>query len=239
MPEPAVKGDFEVMVSASSGDWGGLRFSGPARLSLTSDAVLIDAVQGASLRLPYGDLSGAGWRTGALTLHGAEGSVRLESASGLDEAWVALVTRACPLPELARGHRSLGSRKGGPAAAQARFLAPLLQARRAMEGQPDLEVRVAAFDGRVLRERIEAALQAIAREAWPSSDPDRRALEAELEEAVSGLFRALAGLEAAARHFRAAAEPVRFMAWRDWVGSAAAVFARADADWAAASRLLP
>lgn len=235
MPEA----DLELMVTSASGHWGPAQLSGPARLRLTSDAVVIEPAAGAALSVPYADLQGGGWRTGTLALHGEDGSVTVEAARGLDQAWVTLLARACRLPELARGHRLLGSRRGGPAAAQARFLAPLLQARRLVEEQADLDVRVAAFDARVVRERIDAALQGIARDSWPSSDPDRRALEAELEEAVEGLGEALTAVEQAARHFRDAGEPVRFMAWRAWVAAVAAVFARADADWSNAARLIP
>lgn len=239
MPDAA---DVEVMVSATAGQWDGQRLTGPARLRLTSDAVLLDASQGASLRARYADLHGAVWRTGALTIHAAAGAATVESprtGAGLEQAWTTIIARACPVPEVARGHRRLGSRRGGHAAAQARFFAPLLQARRTLEEQPDLEVRVAGFDARLLRERIDSALAAIARDAYPASAPDRRALEAELEESMAPLFAALDGLSRAAGDFRAADEPVRFMAWRRWVAAAGSVFARADSAWSHAARLLP
>lgn len=243
MPDAAL----EWTVSSASGRWergegtGGeaLRLAGPARLRLTSEGVAIDAAHGASLRIRFDELEGGAWRTGVLTLHGPDGSVTVEAARGLDQAWVALIARACPMPELTRAHRHLGSRRGGPAAAQARFLAPLLQARRLLEDEGDPDVRVALFDARAIRERLEAALHGIAGDAWPESDPDRRALEAELEQSVAGLFAKLAAVDEAARHFRDAEEPVRFKAWRTWVAAVGAVYASADAEWAAASRLIP
>ncbi len=225
-------------MARATGHWGPAMFSGPARLCLTSDELRLTATAGASLRTPYSALQGGAWRTGELIVHGAEGSVTMESPGGLDLAWLTIVARACPLSEIARGHRLLGSRRGGPASAQARLLAPLVQARRNMEQQPDLEVRMALFDARPLRERLEAALQAMARDASPGGGPERRALEAELEEAMSGLFRGIEVMDEAARHFREAAEPVRFIAWREWVSKVAIVFGLADSDWSGAARLL-
>jgi hypothetical protein len=123
--------------------------------------------------------------------------------------------------------------------AQSRFLAPLLQARRRLEDAADIETRVALLDASTLRERMTAALQTIARDAFPGSHPDRRALEAELEDAMTGFFTGLSRMESAANAFRAAAEPVRFNAWRDWVRTVSGVFVLADAGWAEASRLIP
>jgi hypothetical protein len=163
----------------------------------------------------------------------------IESTRGLEQAWVTLVAHACPLPELARSHRLLGSRRGGNVDLQVKFLAPLLQARKRLEGESDLDARVATFDARALRERVSAALQGLAKDAYPTSAPDRRALEAELEEAMASLFSGIDSMESKARAFRDAPEAVRFMAWRDWVSAVSNVFAVADSGWARASRLLP
>lgn len=231
--------DIEVPVTLVKGEWGPVRLTGAGRLCLTSDAVFVEAAGGDTLLAPYDELRGGGWRTGALTIHGAQGSAVLEAAQGLDQAWVALVQRACPLPELARAHRLLGSRRGGRVDSQARFLTPLLQARRRIEEEGDLETRVVLFDARTLRERIDAALQVIAKESYPSSHPDRRALEAELEEAMAQLFGSLDAMASAANYFRKAPEAVRFTAWRSWVSTVTRVFTLADTSWASASRLLP
>ena len=231
--------DIEVPITLVKGEWGPVRLTGAGRLCLTSDAVFVEAAGGDTLLAPYADLHGGGWRTGALTIHGPQGSALLEAAQGLDLAWITLVERACPLPELARAHRLLGSRRGGPVDQQARFLAPLLQARRRIEDEGDLDTRVVLLDARALRERIVAALQVIAKESYPSSHPDRRALEAELEESMAPLFGSLDTMASAANYFRTAPEAVRFMAWRSWVVTVSRVFTLADTSWASASRLLP
>lgn len=232
--------DLELDVSRMLVEWGTIRLTGPGQLRLTSEALLVEeAATGGTLLARYEEIRGGGWRTGSLTVHGAAGTAVFESSRGLEHAWVSLVERAVPLPEMARGHRLLGSRRGGPADVQARFLAPFLQARRRLEEAGDLEARVATLDARALRERLESTLKIIARDSYPSSHPDRRGLEAELEEAMAPFFRGLEEMEAAARHFRSAPESIRFMAWRAWASSALNVFALADRGWATAARLLP
>ena len=231
--------DIEVAVATVLVEWGTLRFTGPGTLRLTSDALHLESPGGGSLRARYAELHGGGWRTGALTVHGDAGNAVIESERGLDQVWVSLLERTCPLPELARGHRLLGSRRGGSVDAQARFLAPLLQARKRVEEESDLDARVSALDTKALRERFDTALKIIARDAYPSSHPDRRGLEAELEEAMASFFDGLGLMELAATHFRSAPEPVRFIAWRDWVSAVSNAFALADSGWANAARLLP
>ena len=231
--------DFDISASNVRAAWGSLRLEGPGVLRLTSEELLLDLATGGSLRVRYDDLRGGGWRTGVLTVHGNGGNAAIESNQGLDVAWAQLVERTCPVPELVRSHRLLGSRRGGSADAQVKFLAPLLQARKRVEGAPDLETRVALLEGRILRERVVAALQTIAKDAYPLSNPDRRGLEAELDEAMVPFYRGLDKLDMAAKHFRDAPEPIRFLAWRQWILALSNAFALADSGWANAARLLP
>jgi hypothetical protein len=230
--------DVEWDVTSLRVEWGALHFTGPGRLRLTSEAVTVSA--GAEvLSAPYGEIRGGGWRTAELTLHGAPGTMVLESNRGLQHAWVSLVALACPLPELVRDHRLLGSRRGGHLDLQARFLAPLLQARKRLEDEGDLDARVATLDARALRDRMATAVRGLAKDVYPASHPDRRALEAELEEALDSLFSGIDAIELAAKQFRDAPEAVRFTAWRRWVSAVSNVFAVADRAWANAARLLP
>ena len=240
MPSMMPETDFELDVSRMLVEWGTNRFTGAGHLRLTSEALVVEeAATGRILLARYAEIGGGGWRTGSLTVHGAAGKAVLESGRGLEQAWVSLIERACPLPELTRAHRLLGSTRGGPVDLQARFLAPFLQARRRLEEEGDLDARVATLDAGALRERLDGALRAIARDAFPSSHPDRRGLEAELEEAMAPFYEGLAAMELAAGVFRSAPESIRFIAWRDWVSAASRVFALADRGWASAARLLP
>jgi hypothetical protein len=133
----------------------------------------------------------------------------------------------------------LGSRRGGAGAAQARFLTPLLQARKRLNDVVDLDARVAAMEVEALRGRMSHTLQAIAADAYPTSTPDRRSLVAELEEALAGFFEGLRTMELAAAHFRTAPESIRFEAWRAWMAATARAFALADTGWGSAASLLP
>jgi hypothetical protein len=230
----------EVEVSAQSVivDWGGLQLAGPGVLRLTSDGIVVEST-GSKVRAAYSELRGGAWKTGSLAIHGAAGFAAIDARHGLEHAWVQLIARACPVPELARTHRLLGSRRGGSVDAQARFLAPLIQARKRLEEAADLESRIAAVDARALRERIVGAIQTIANDAHPTSHPDRRGLQAELEEVMSALFAELDDMDAAAKHFREAPEAIRFIAWRAWVSRVTSVFSLADTGWAEVSRLFP
>ncbi|HEX6315512.1 MAG TPA: hypothetical protein VFZ73_11660 [Gemmatimonadaceae bacterium] len=231
--------DFvEVGASSMLVEWDSIRLTGPGTLRLTTEVLLVEAEAG-SVRAPYDALRGGAWRTGILTIHGERGSVAIQATHGLEHAWVQLTARACPLPELARSHRTLGSRRGGAGEAQARFLAPLLQARRRLNDVADLDARVAAMEAGALRERMSRTLQAIATDAFPASVPERRSLVAELEEALAGFFEGLQAMDAAAEHFRTAPESIRFEAWRAWMATTARTFALADTGWASAASLLP
>ncbi len=231
--------DVEWDVTSLRVEWGTLRFTGPGRLRLTSEALSVSGAPGETVTTPYGDIRGGGWRTAEMTLHGAPGTMVFESNRGLQHAWASLVALACPLPELVRDHRLLGSRRGGHVDLQARFLAPLLQARKRLESEGDLDARVASLDARALRERIATAVQGLAKDVYPVSHPDRRGLEAELEEALDSLFIGIDAIESAAKDFRDAPDAIRFTAWRRWVLAVSNVFAVADRGWANAARLLP
>lgn len=238
-PDPAARRDPDVVLSRVTGTWGTLRLSGPARLRLTSDALLVDAAHGASLRVALAEISGAAWRTGTLEIHGDDGHVTMDADTTLEDAWVALVDRACPLPEFTRDYRHLGSRRGGPPEVQARILGPLLQLRRQVHEERELERRVAAIDASNLRQRLLDAVNALANDAFPGSAPDRRGITVELEEALAPLFAAIDRVGVAGERFRASGPERRFQAWRDWVEEAGRMFVQADRAWASASGVIP
>jgi hypothetical protein len=229
----------EVPIRLVAGTWGHRAVHGPGVMRLFPDALEVSLGDEDGVVVAYESLSGAGWRTGCLTIHGRPGSLALESEAGLDQAWVTLTACACRLPEFTRGLRALGSRRGGDHDAQARFFAPLLHARRRLEEEADPGSRVAAFDARQLRERLDQALRAFAADTYPRSAPDRRALQAELLDIAEPLFTALGALETSALRWREADESLRFDLFRDWVRTVGAVFADADRSWSRAAPLIP
>jgi hypothetical protein len=220
------------------GQWRGLAFHGRGLLRLGEEGFELQSEEGSAASEGFGILSGARWRTGSLSVHSELGSVLMESDHGLDLVWVTLTRLACPLPEFTRGLRSLGSRRAGSATAQARFFAPLLQARRNLEAEPDLDARLTLFAASTLSNRMVQVLSSLAAERYPGSAPDRRALEAELAEAAAPLFARLQELEESETQFREIGDEARFAAWRTWLKTVARVFSDADRSWRAALGVL-
>ncbi len=229
----------EFALRRVSGTWRDAALSGRGVLRLRDRTIEVVTDGGATAREEYPALSGAVWRKGVLTLHGLDGTVELEGVQALDRAWVAIVARACPLPEFTRGLRVLGSRRGGDRDAQSRFFAPLLQARRRLEEETDFDRRLDAFQAPALSERLSQVIAALAAERCPDRAPDRRALEAQLTDAAAAVFTRLRALEATTARARSAPDEQGFVAWRAWVAHVTAVFVAADRSWSAAVDLLP
>lgn len=229
---------LEARVTAVGGSWDAWRPTGMGVVRLDATEVVLTTGE-TTMAVPYAALTGAAWRRGHLALHGAGGTLTIESDRALDRLWASLVQRACPVPEFTRGLRTLGSRRSVAHADEARFFAPLLQSRRLMEAEGELERRLATFPASVMRERLEHLLATLAGEAHPESAPERRALEAELLEASEPLLARLDDVAVAAGRFTRAPEAQRFDAWRAWVAEVAGVFAEADRSWARIVQVLP
>jgi hypothetical protein len=117
----------------AEGEWHGLPVHGEGRVRLHQRGLVLAWAGGdgtSEWRVPFTELSGVMLRGGALVLCSRGGNVTLTSNYTLAGLWRELLDRACALPELARGARTVGSRRGGDPATQARFFAPLLEARR-------------------------------------------------------------------------------------------------------------
>jgi hypothetical protein len=146
----------------------------------------------------------------------------------------------CTLPELTRPLRSLGSRRGRLGAEHDRFFAPLLAARRRGERATDVRGRLKAFDAAGIVSALDESIGAFAKDRFPRSAPDRRALEAELLEIAVPFRTALEALEVYAQ--RAAdtpgADETAFVRWRSWCGAVQEVFDRADRCWMAFGAVL-
>lgn len=218
----------------ASGTWCQRRIAGDVTLFIEHDEVVVRVEAGGEeLAVALAALGGASWRTGMLALHTSEGQLQLQAAEGLDRAWHALTQRACTLPEVARGLRGLGAPHGPWADAHARFFAPLLQARRRLEGDEPMDWKVAGFDPTVLAERMRGVLATLALERHAERPPYRRALEAGLLQASEPLFRQLERLAHAARAVHEGDESRRFVEWRAWTAELRALFVDADRSWSA------
>lgn len=170
-----------------------------------------------------------------LTLALRDGSrIVLVSAGGTRIA-SDLLTRCHALPEFTRALRTLGSRRGmrgrreSAPAEQHRFFAPLLDARRLAGTATAPAATIAAFDGTALCKAITAALGEFVAERHAEPGPERRALEAELEEIAEPLVLAIQALSDAGTGARAAIDDLKL--WRVWAGQLRSTFEVADRVW--------
>ncbi len=197
----------------------------------------------ARMRWPVTWLDGVRHRGGELTLYLRDGDViELTGPARLSGIADAIEDDARALGELTRGLRALGARRRGAAAGgeQSKFFAPLLKARRLAEKArmgrgPD---PLAAFDGEALRAALESVIADLARDRYPESAPDRRALEAELEECAEPLLLGMHRLSNAANAIRQGPDDNRLVHWRAWSGEVRTLFERADSCWLAMAPVL-
>lgn len=235
-PTPVPMPDEPVLVARARamGAWQGVAVDGEARIRLHQRGIILAWHDSAvEWRLPFTELAGITVSGDALELHAAGSKLTLTSQHGLQPILDTILDRACTLPELARGARTVGSRRGssGDPATQARFFAPVLEARRRAELSTTADGKVRALDGAFIAARVNGLLGELARSRWPSDLPEQRALGAELEECCEAMFAACEALSDRARDWQGAPDERRLEAWREWVVAAARVFAAADRAW--------
>lgn len=229
-------GGERLAVSAvrATGRWCRRSVGGEVTLFLEHHEVVVRVdTTGEELAAALTALHGASWRTGVLTLYLADDELQLQAAEGLDRAWHTLTQRACALPEVTRGLRGLATPYGAWVDSHARYFAPLLQARRRLEGDEPMDWKVAGFDTAVLAERMRAVLAALALERYASRPPYRRALEAGLLHASEPMFQQMERLALAARAVHEGDDARRFVEWRTWAAEVRALFVDADRSWSA------
>jgi hypothetical protein len=229
---------LEVLVRHVRGSWRGRVLDAAAHLRLLDDVLEVVPDEQAPVVISLSEVSGVELRAGCLTIHGGDHALEVNGDEGLERLWVELGRRACALPEFTRAMRTLGGRRGGLAEQQSRFFAPLLQARRRLEEQSDIEWRLSAFDAKTLEMRFADVLRSFAQERHPQNAADRRSLEAFLFEGAEGLFARLTELGDAAAKIGSAADRDRYERWRTWMRVVRHVFDEADRCWSHASALM-
>jgi hypothetical protein len=216
----------------ASGTWQGVTLAGDAKVRLHQRGIVLAWHEGGNeWRVPFTELSGVALQSDTLMLCGQDGCVVLTSNYKLHDLWQAVLERACALPELARGARTVGSRRGGDPATQARFFAPLLEARKRAELQDTAEGKIKALDGREIAARLTEHLNALAQARWPTNPPEQRALGAELEECCEAMLFGCHLLAEAADVWFETPDQERLDAWRAWVHAAARLFEASDRAW--------
>ncbi len=146
--------------------------------------------------------------------------------------------RAFTLPELTRGLRAVGARRGAPGNEHDLWFGALLSARQEAARADSWDKQAAAFTPHSLRRQLVDSLAALAIARYPGSPADQRALVAALEELASPLGRALEAMDAAAERLRSAGDFERLIAWRAWVEAIRSSFAAADRSWLAMTPVL-
>ncbi|HEY0971465.1 MAG TPA: hypothetical protein VGE02_10915 [Gemmatimonadales bacterium] len=208
----------------------GREVEGPARLEFEERLRLVFRDGGARVQLAPHDLEGveADPRAATLVLFLRGGdALELEGGAALEAVVERWATR---LPELTRDLRAVGTRRA-VGAEHDRFFAPLLDARRRAEGAAGWEEQRAAFEPGAIRRTLEHAMAEFAASRHPESAPDRRALEAELEEYLGCVHRALDRVAEAGARLGDAPRRQRLVAWREWAAAVRRVFVEADRCW--------
>ena len=224
---------------SASGTWRGAPLSGDVVLELTPDDVAIASVLGERrLPVPLGALRGVHFRDGQLTLFLPDGTVTLAGEGRLAAAARDIVARACAPGELTLALRSLGSHRRGADDLQRRYFEPLLVARRKLDRAAEPNAQAAALDARTLRTAYHDLAHRIAERSAGQAASDKRALEAQIDEALAPLVVALDTLEAAASALRTSAADSTISLWREWSSLAGAAFSAADRCWPHVARLV-
>lgn len=236
---PEREGRLAFRAGAVSGRWRGRDLAGAVTLFVEQDEVVVRLeATGDEVAVALPQLTGAAWRAGVLWLHLPDEELQLSDGESLDRAWFAVSQRACALPEVARAMRALRAESARHAMARERFFAPLLQARRRLEGDEPVDWRVASFDADALAERLRGTLAALALERHAERPPHRRALEAGLLDACDALFAQLRRVSDAGRAVHEAPDAHRFVEWRAWAAQLRVLFVHADQAWQAMTEVL-
>lgn len=203
-----------------------------ATVTLERDVLVLGWHDAAPWRLSSSGIDGLTVGPSSLTVYLVGNDVLEVSGDGqLRALGLQLVDRACAIPELTRGLKALGSARGTPAAAHERWFAPLLAARRSVEGVSDPARQVMLLDAGALAGECARALTDMAVAAAPGEPAAQRAIEAALEEEAAPVFAAIDIMGVAGDALRGGALDTRIADWRRWVETVRAVFAAADEAW--------
>jgi hypothetical protein len=221
--------------------WHGTELTGTGTCELLGDGIRVTLVDpSVELNVTFESLDGARFAGGHLTLYASHGDViEMSDAAGLEEMAHVLRETARIVPEMTLALHGLGSaRQMYRRSDHDRFFAPLLVARTAAQRASDPGNRLLALRAAAIGAELERVLHEFAVERFPSSPPDRRALEAELEDITAPIRTSLRRLEDAAQSAAGARDDTAFTAWRDWTAECRAMFSEADRCWLRAAPVL-
>ncbi len=210
----------------------GREIDAAATISLAGSVLELQWTGATPWRLALEAIDGLALSGSHLTLYLASGDVLDCAGDGSMQAFGSqLIDQACAMPELTRGLVALGSLRGSPGASHDSWFAPLLTARRSVEGVSDPLRQLTLVDAAQLERAFEGVIAQLAAVKAPTDQAMQRAIEARLEEAAVPLFQALTRLALSADSLRGSALDTRLADWRKWVAALREVFKAADAAW--------
>jgi len=210
----------------------GREIEASASVTLEQDSLVLAWQDATPWRLLLSGIEGIAGGGSSLTVYLVSNDVlELSGDDQLRALGRQLLDRACVMPELTRGLKSLGSSRGMPVAAHDRWFAPLLAARRTAEGVSDPARQVMLLDAATLTKDIERAIAEMAATKAPDDPAEQRAVEAALEEEAAPVFTAIESMGLAGDAVRGGALDTRIADWRHWVETVRGVFAAADDAW--------
>lgn len=223
-----------------------VRIDGRDALAESDDHTLVLRIDGADdVTVPYARVAGMRATPAAVTLFLVDGrTIEIERApaspgDALARLAAAVSRGAFALPELMRGLRAFGSPRALPGSDHDRFFAPLVSPLRALRAEHEaarargMPWRAAEIvDATSAGADVRATIAALASERFPQSQPDRRALEAELLDEAEELLAALDALTGAAQRLGVAPDRERAGEWRAWCGAFSRALEAADRCWA-------
>jgi len=203
-----------------------------ATVTIDQDTLVLAWQDATPWRLSLTGIEGVTGGPSSLTVYLVSNDVlELSGDERLRALGLQLLDRACAMPELTRGLKSLGSSRGTPVVAHDRWFAPFLAASRSVEGVSDPARQVRLLDAAALAKEIERAIAEIAASKAPGDPAEQRAVEAALEEEATAVFTAIEMMGLAGDALRGGAHDTRIADWRQWVETVRAVFAAADDAW--------
>lgn len=219
---------------------GGMRL-GPGTALVDEDVLrllLAESPDGEkALQFRYDAIIGVGLSDGSVVVSCRDGRgliAALPDATAFRQG----VLAACrALPEVTRALRALGSRRGvggarrNPTDREGRFFAPFIRARRASMDARDAASVIRAFEPRELARSVAHTILAFASDLSAGHPARKRAMEAELDDAVQPLADALDRLRDLAA--LASSDVDDLGRWRSWAGGVQRVFDAADKSWVA------
>ena len=214
------------------GTVGEQRIDRGAEVELQDDAIVFAWHQAAPWRVSLEGLDGVDYKTRECSLYLANGDVLTLTGSEQVRMLAAEISeRTCVVPELTRGLRAFGSVRGAPGAVHDAWFAPLLAARRAVEGECNIDKQLAVMDASRMTTAMHDAMNQIAAIAAPGDPATGRAVEAAIEEEAEAMFAMLQRLSLAAEQLRSGQARTRIADWRRWVRALGDVYAAADEAW--------